>query len=304
MAHLICDVREREGPIKFIKNKDTTIETLKLGDYAICYKDIEHAIEKILYIFERKTWKDLAASIKDGRYEEQKKRLIELNTIGDIKCFYIIEGPMSYEPEKLISRVPFKTLESAKISIMLDLSLVQTKNAEHTMEFLENFVDYVNRKRLPQSITGGTRSNLKAPEKTAADYKLAFWHSIKGISENLSHNLIQYSISEIFALCTATPELAIQVLSNFKYVSGHAITKKAIDKIINSITNPDSKCAIKMLSAFPLISAKSAEKILTQTTIAQLTQLSVVELMQIKKSDKQTIGGTLATKFHEICNLK
>ena len=39
------------------------------GDYSVLYRDY------ILFIIERKTWKDLAASLRDGRKENTKKLL-------------------------------------------------------------------------------------------------------------------------------------------------------------------------------------------------------------------------------------
>jgi ERCC4-type nuclease len=58
-------------------------ENLTLGDIHITYKNLVH-------IFERKTLQDLQASILDGRYKEQKARL--LSNISQKYITYIIEG--------------------------------------------------------------------------------------------------------------------------------------------------------------------------------------------------------------------
>ena len=58
-------------------------ENLLLGDIHITYKTLN-------YIFERKTLQDLQASIVDGRYKEQKARL--LSNISQKYITYIIEG--------------------------------------------------------------------------------------------------------------------------------------------------------------------------------------------------------------------
>ena len=50
-------------------------KNLDLGDIIIEYNDIP------LIIIERKTIPDLLASIKDGRYKEQKKRIRKLNPL-------------------------------------------------------------------------------------------------------------------------------------------------------------------------------------------------------------------------------
>jgi ERCC4-type nuclease len=58
-------------------------ENLSLGDIHITYKNLVH-------IFERKTLQDLQASILDGRYKEQKARL--LSNVSQKYITYIIEG--------------------------------------------------------------------------------------------------------------------------------------------------------------------------------------------------------------------
>jgi len=58
-------------------------KNLTLGDIHITYKDLNH-------IFERKTLQDLQSSIVDGRYKEQKARL--LSNTSQKYITYIIEG--------------------------------------------------------------------------------------------------------------------------------------------------------------------------------------------------------------------
>jgi len=84
MMEIIIDNRENsliklleENKIVFIK------KNLEIGDIHFIEND------KIIYILERKTINDLGASIKDGRYKEQKMRLLS-NHSNNI--YYIIEG--------------------------------------------------------------------------------------------------------------------------------------------------------------------------------------------------------------------
>ena len=58
-------------------------ENIELGDIHIIYNDI-------FFIFERKTTGDLQSSIQDGRYKEQKTRMLANYTQRQIS--YIIEG--------------------------------------------------------------------------------------------------------------------------------------------------------------------------------------------------------------------
>ena len=87
---IIIDIREDslyndifDRDLDIYKDKIDIIKTpLDIGDVHIKYNDI-------LYIFERKTVKDLISSIHDGRYREQKARMLSI--YNTIQLSYIIE---------------------------------------------------------------------------------------------------------------------------------------------------------------------------------------------------------------------
>jgi len=60
-----------------------TKKQLEIGDIHIIFNDN-------IYVYERKTMNDLISSIKDGRYKEQKLRLLSDINFNNIN--YIIEG--------------------------------------------------------------------------------------------------------------------------------------------------------------------------------------------------------------------
>ena len=85
MINLEIDYREKKLIEQFKNNKNNKnnqnyiISNLDIGDIIIKYN------EYITYIIERKTISDLCSSILDGRYREQKERLLSnFNT-----CLYI-----------------------------------------------------------------------------------------------------------------------------------------------------------------------------------------------------------------------
>lgn len=83
MSIIHLDNRERALIAHFEAiNVKAQIESLELGDIQIRSGDI-------LFVFERKTMADLAASIKDGRYREQKARL--LSNVLPHHITYLIE---------------------------------------------------------------------------------------------------------------------------------------------------------------------------------------------------------------------
>ena len=81
---LIIDNRESTKSYFEEKNYEwVSFENLDIGDYMFKYED------KIILVIERKSIQDLASSIKDGRYREQKSRL--LNNYSKNNVLFLIE---------------------------------------------------------------------------------------------------------------------------------------------------------------------------------------------------------------------
>ena len=101
-------------------------QTLPLGDIII------NDGTNDCIIIERKTLSDLAASIKDGRYEEQSYRLNGLNHHNH-NIIYLIEGDM-YRFNTFKERIDKQTLYSAMFSInyFKGFSVMRSNNIEET----------------------------------------------------------------------------------------------------------------------------------------------------------------------------
>ena len=114
------------------KGHDMTLENLDLGD--IQFVDID--TKEIIIIIERKTLSDLSASIKDGRYKEQKDRLIH-SIKKSVRKIVLIEGTDISKFD-----LPAKTLNSIIINTMIrdNIHIHLTKNLEDTLEFIENIL--------------------------------------------------------------------------------------------------------------------------------------------------------------------
>ena len=120
-SNLYNDIIDRDldiytNKIEFNKNN------IDIGDINIKYRDIE-------YIFERKTINDLISSIHDGRYREQKARMID--NYDNKRITYIIEG------DDILSSKTYnksKVLQSTYLNILFrdNIRLVFTKNVNET----------------------------------------------------------------------------------------------------------------------------------------------------------------------------
>ena len=138
----IClDIRESKL-ISVFDNNHIEIEKkrLEIGDIEIkCDKNVNILIE-------RKTVADLLASIKDGRYKEQKLRLEAMKNQDKITdYFYIIEGSSYFlnSGQKII-------YNGAIISIQLrdNIQLVKTDSINDTFDFILRLISRLKKQNI------------------------------------------------------------------------------------------------------------------------------------------------------------
>ena len=137
---LILDYREKQLISYFEKsipeNFTFGTESLKCGD--ILLKDDN---DTLILLIERKTISDLLSSIGDGRYREQKARLISNYNIQNIA--YLIEDVYN---EKMSKYSNNKNSESIMYGAMINLmwrdhiKIIRTVNLADTIKFLENLM--------------------------------------------------------------------------------------------------------------------------------------------------------------------
>jgi crossover junction endonuclease MUS81 len=109
-------------------------EQLELGDIHIIFNDIT-------YIYERKTVNDLLSSIKDGRYKEQKNRLLANSTNNN----YIIEGDTitsnkNFKNQKTLTSIYLNSIYRDRINVFF------TTNIDDTATFLLLLVSKIIKK--------------------------------------------------------------------------------------------------------------------------------------------------------------
>jgi ERCC4-type nuclease len=95
------------------------------------------ANQSLKLVFERKTIADLAASIKDGRYREQKQRL--KSTFPFHRITYIIEGSITdINDEKSVHGINSKAIVSSLLSSRYrdGFQVIHTANVKETMWYI------------------------------------------------------------------------------------------------------------------------------------------------------------------------
>jgi len=125
-------------------------EVLNLGDILI--KTDEN---KDVLLIERKSFSDLLASIKDGRYEEQSYRLIHSSGYPLHSVVYLLEGLFSQLRTPLEKKIVYSSMTS--LHFFKGFSLYKTSTVDETAEWLIYTADKIEREfgkgRIPYYLT-------------------------------------------------------------------------------------------------------------------------------------------------------
>lgn len=136
----IIDNREKIKD-KFNEKYNPQCKNLDLGDYLINYNSNPVAI------IERKTICDLIASINDGRYREQKQRL--LANYPKSKVIYLIEGDITCDNiiinnKKIEKYVIYSTI--INLYLRDNINVYVCKNSDESVEFIHMILEKINKK--------------------------------------------------------------------------------------------------------------------------------------------------------------
>lgn len=187
---LKIDTRERK--IKdFFKNLPYVhISNLPLGDIIFQWNNEE------LLIIERKTIDDLAHSIKDGRFREQKMRL--LSNYPTSKLLYLIEGDLDISMEvEIQNALSVKTIYSSIYNLILrdNIHVYKTSGINETLRFIKNLVWKLQTQKLnfmqPYKKQDYHIANMKMSlgKKKNMDKKTCFMYQlcqVKGVSQSIA----------------------------------------------------------------------------------------------------------------------
>lgn len=183
-----------------------TVETLPVADIAI----------GTFFLFERKRVDDFAASIKDGRWREQKARMLAWrDQHPECRVFYIIEGSMGRTP------MPKKTLFSAMANTILrdGIHVLRTASIAETALYLRVFSEKCGQ-------TLASHSGIRAPttkRKRAEDNAwLRMLMCVKGVSERVAEAIV--------AVYPTLPTLQEQLRAEPKALRDITVGKRHIGK--------------------------------------------------------------------------
>ena len=134
---LLLDIREREL-IRLCPG--TPYKQLDVGDAHILATDASGA-ERLVVIAERKSVADLEASLGDGRYREQRTRLLATCAAVGAKPLYIIEGNLDRLGGRRTINELWKILN--RLTMRYGIALIQTDSLDQTADYLETLTEQV-----------------------------------------------------------------------------------------------------------------------------------------------------------------
>ena len=113
-------------------------EVLNLGDVLIKTDD-----DKEVLLIERKSFQDLLASIKDGRYEEQSYRLLHSSGFPPHSVFYLVEGMFAQLRAPLEKKIIMSAITT--MQFFKGFSVQRTSTVHESAEWLLHFAEKIER---------------------------------------------------------------------------------------------------------------------------------------------------------------
>jgi len=242
------DNREKDI-IEIFKDKGYNIEleNLDLGDFQF----LDLSSKEPIIIIERKTYSDLNASIKDGRYKEQKERLLH-SVKKSVRKIILLEGG---ESDKLC--IAKKILDGVIINTLIrdNIHIYETRNKNASVEFLENIMAQLPKyyDDIQKEIVCGEEKvfmnefNCKTVKKENLTAEICFrnmFNQIPGVSNSIANVLcnkyknMENFIFELKKEVDGKKMEIIKIISNEKYGSNNRrIGEKTAEKIYMYVFN-------------------------------------------------------------------
>jgi ERCC4-type nuclease len=301
---LIIDNREAKL-IELIKNTSSfnipyEIKSLQIGDIII--SNDKHP-EKSM-IIERKCVQDMLASIKDGRYKEQKIRLLaeKFQSNGNKLICYLIEGSsqdVRYPTEK-------KVLHGSLISSIFrdEIPLIRSMSLNETLDIIIRISDRMNKDITDffkpiekQTIVAITESKIEPVLESNLEPNLE-----PVLDSNLNENTIQElnnTETPETAETTETPLLINSYLNSIKKCKKDNLTPKLWNQIsLTNIPGVSTNIATKISESYPSLKLLFKAYDNCETDESRIKLISEIILTNNGKT-KRRIGEVVSKRILE-----
>ena len=190
---MYLDTRETE----LIKILDLPVRQLPVGDIWITSEtETETGIETETkgLIIERKSIRDLEASILDGRYREQRGRILAYCQENKLQPLYILEGPLCSATGRLQKTAIMKFIN--RLIFHYQIPVMQTESVQETAELVNALIaqwkdDPKNLQRTQElvKVTDGIHVHKKA--NSLEHFGISCLAQCPGVSVKMAEALIK-----------------------------------------------------------------------------------------------------------------
>jgi ERCC4-type nuclease len=273
-----------------------SVERITCGDYVVSWNGY------VIFIIERKTLADMAASIKDGRKNNTKNLFKVKEQFPLCKIIYLIEGAARPSSTKKIGGIQYKNLQAHMDHLIQrdGIFIIYSKNNEDTaarlIEFIRNYSTIQPSPLAELPTTGGEISVLKDTHKRSdLDIIYNIWCCVPYITTKTATLFIDAKLSIGAFLRCDHPLAEKKSIYTMKYPNGTIIGKRA-DKIVKiQDLELDANRAVyaAMLACLAGITKKTALLVLETYSFADIinNRIPHEQISNIKKSSSRSIGN-------------
>jgi ERCC4-type nuclease len=183
----------RESELITLLN-DVTVKALPVGDIWVGVKE-DGAMAEGGIVIERKSIRDLEASILDGRYREQRGRILAFCEENKTQPMYILEGSLSSSTGRLQKSALMKFIQ--RLVLHYQIPVIQTESIHETAELLQTMMEQWKEDptRLKQTterikMTDGIHVQKKANSADPKQFAIACLAQCPGVSVKMAEALI------------------------------------------------------------------------------------------------------------------
>ena len=173
-----------------------TVKALPVGDILIGVKE-DGAMAEGGIVIERKSIRDLEASILDGRYREQRGRILAFCEENKTQPMYILEGSLSSSTGRLQKSALMKFIQ--RLVLHYQIPVIQTASIQETSELLQTMMEQWKEDptRLKQTterikMTDGIHVQKKANAADPKQFAIACLAQCPGVSVKMAEALIAH----------------------------------------------------------------------------------------------------------------
>lgn len=232
------DTRESELIKLFEGTEGLVVKALDVGDIWIGL-DSEGKMQEEGLIIERKSIQDLEASILDGRYREQRGRILSYCQENKTRPVYILEGALSSVTGRLEKSAIIKFIN--RLTLHYQVVVIRTSSINETSEVIRALIQQWNETDPQKSIkkktdavkvTDGLHIQKKANASDHRQFAISCLAQCPGVSVKIAEALV-----DTFKSLKGVIEAPVKDIENVKVGArrvGPAVSKR-LSEILNQV---------------------------------------------------------------------